>query len=87
MKETTVLPTEIREPLTGPQLEPMPETLTELDSLLEAISDKIPTNQQAPKNQRHARTFQRKMAAYFRQLGAAFPQGKIDDLYRKHVEE
>lgn len=65
----------------------MPQTLKELDSLLEAISDKIPANQQAPKNQRHARAFQRKMATYFRQLGAAFPQSKIDGLYRRHVED
>ena len=61
--------------------------LSALETLLEAISAKIPGSPSAPVNQSHRRAMERTMRTYFRRMGAAFPMWQIDELYYKHVEQ
>ena len=58
-----------------------------LASLIEAVSAKIPCNQEAPVNQKHMRSFQKIMETYFRNLETAFPYQKIERIYNRYVEE
>ena len=58
-----------------------------LEDLIEAISAKIPCNQNSPVNQKHMRSFQKVMEKYFKNLETAFPYQKIEKIYNRYVTE
>jgi len=60
----------------------------EIESLLRTLEAKaLPTNPNAPVNQRLKRAYQSDLEKYFKQLKASFPYNKLEGVYRKFVTE
>ena len=61
--------------------------ITELNNLIQILEATIPANPESPANKRLAERLQKSLAKYFKSLGDAFPFGKLDSLYSKHIKE
>ena len=62
-------------------------SLSELDSLIEAVAKNLPASQVNPKNQKHIASLEKVMRRYFRRLETALPTKRIAALYNRYVEE
>ena len=61
--------------------------ISETEDLMEAVAADPPASQVNPKNKKHITSMEKVMQAYFKRLENAFPMGKVQALYRRHVEE
>ena len=59
----------------------------ELSSLISLLEARLPANQRAPENVRKAERLERKVRAYFKALGQAFPYDALEILYLRYVKE
>ena len=61
--------------------------LRELDSILRILESQLPANPESPSNQRLARSLEKSMREYFRQLEMALDPNIIEGLYYKLVKQ
>lgn len=61
--------------------------ITTLDEIITLLEQKIPANQQSPKNQKLRGKLEQKLAKYFRSLEDAFPYSKLAGIYNRNVKE
>ena len=61
--------------------------IAEIDQIISLLEARLPANVNSPQNRRLVARLQRDLAKYFRDLGNAFPYGKLDKLYIRYVKE
>jgi len=61
--------------------------ITELDKTIKILEAQVPASPESPDNVRKAKSLERDLAKYFKNLEQAFPYAKIEKLYSKYVKE
>ena len=61
--------------------------LEALTDLREAVTRRLPANQESPENKKHAAAIERLMRRYFGRIETAFPWGNVTALYNRHVRD
>jgi len=60
--------------------------VAELNQIINLLEAKIPANPNSPENERKAKSLERDLAKYFKNLEQAFPYSRIEGLYNKYVK-
>ncbi len=60
--------------------------LEALTDLREAVTRRLPANQESLENKKHAAAIERLMRRYFGRIETAFPWGNVTALYNRHVK-
>jgi hypothetical protein len=61
--------------------------IDELDDVIRLLESKIPANPNSIQNEKLARSLEKSMAEYFRNLEMAFPYEEIETLYYKLAKQ